>query len=328
MSHIFISYSRADLGVVQALVEKIRRRNYRVWMDKSDIKAGTNWQNAIEQAIQASAALLVVISPKSIDSEWVGIEYNAALDHGLPVIPYLCCGATEKDLPLRLRRHNAVFEGDPQAFEKLLEAFPREAHIHASEVIDRDLIGRSDLTFDQVGQEVQGALRFALRFGDEDIALVGLPLQPTRYCTTYLVGRAEDTLKWLPQAQLGIQLSQAYPGDHFPVGIAEYLAAQHGPKFPMRLLLVRGPLRISFYKGKYGASYGLDATTPEEWQDVVEAARAAVRFYERGHDRPDLQIFHLGPGVILYRLGEGWREYTRTELFQRVPAEKRYVRVL
>lgn len=327
MSQIFISYSRRDLDFVQALVNKLRRRNFRVWMDKSDIKPGSNWQEAIKTSVSASDALIAFISPDSVDSEWVGIEIDEALDQGITVIPYVYRSA---DLPLRLKKINAIFhkDGEEVAFEQLVTALPETARIQESAVIRDGLIGRQDITFAEATKVVQDALHLFLMVNDQRVDLVGLPLRLTNYCMTYLVGRADDTLEWRSLVQLGLQLAQPYPGDHFPVEIAEHFITPTALDFKLRLLLVRGPMQISYFREQYQAAYGLDPDAPDEWQDVVNAVQVALDTYTRGTQRPDLQIFMLGPGTILYRLGERHREYVRSELYQRVPARKEYVRVL
>lgn len=327
MSQIFISYSRRDLDFVQALVNKLRRRNFRVWMDKSDIKPGNNWQDAIKTSVSASDALIAFISPDSVDSEWVGIEIDEALDQGITVIPYVYRSA---ELPLRLKKINAIFHknGEEAAFEQLVAALPETTRIHDSVVVKQGLIGRQDITFTKVAENMQDALRLFLMVDAQRVDLIGLPLRLTKYCTTYLVGQANDTLEWRSPVQLGLQLAQPYPGDHFPVEIAEHFITPTTLDFKLRLLLVRGPMQINYFREQYQAAYGLDPDATDEWQDVVDAAQVALTTYTRGTQRPDLQIFMLGPGTILYRLGERHREYVRSELYQRVPARKEYVRVL
>ncbi len=327
VSQVFISYSRRDLDFVQHLSDRIRRRNFRVWMDKSDIKPGSNWQEAIKTSVCASDAMIAVISPDSVTSEWVRIEIDEALDQNIPVIPYVY-RATE--LPLRLKKVNAIFhnEGEDVAFEKLIAALPEITRLHASAVIEQGLLGRRDVTFSQAAEGIRGVLRPYLMVGDQRVDLVGLPLRPTRYCMTYLVGQAGDTLEWHSPVQLGLQLAQPYPGDHFLAEIAAHFFTSDTLDFKLRLLLVRGPMQINYYREQYQAAYGLDPDAPDEWQDVLNAVQVGLEAYTQGTRRPDLQVFMLGPGVILYRLGERHREYVRSELYQRVPARKEYMRVL
>lgn len=322
MSQIFISYSRSDLDFVQELVDRLRRRSYRVWMDKSDIKPGSNWQEAIGTAIEASDVLVVILSEAAIASEWVGIEYDTALNKGVTVIPYVY---ENVDLPLRLQKKNAIFHKEDDAFEKLVKALPQSTHIHDSSAVEH--VGKPDKTFAEVAETVDEALKLFVMHHDKRIELRGLPLRATKYCMTYLVGRANDTLEWIPQAQIGLQLAQPYPGDNFPTDIANHFL-QDDPEFRLRLILVRGPLKMSFYREQYSPIYGLDVEAPEEWADVPSAVQAALNIYESGTRRPDLQIFMLGPGTVLYRLGTQHRDYYRAELYQYDPAPRRYYRVL
>ncbi|WP_119071507.1 toll/interleukin-1 receptor domain-containing protein [Aggregatilinea lenta] len=327
MSWVFLSYSRRDLDFVADFAARLRRRNVRVWMDKSDIKAGSNWQEAIRASVRASAVVIVVLSPDAAGSEWVGIELDEALDQGITVIPYVY---QETELPLRLKRTQAIFHRDSEAFEQVTTALPATVRIHDSVVVERGLIGRPDLTLAQAAEGVHGALDgLYVMVAGQRIDLVGLPLRPTRYCSTYLVGRAADTLEWHSPVQLGLQFAQSYPGDHFASGIAAHCLVPESPDFKLRMLLIRGPLQIGYAPDRgYQAAYGLDPDAPDEWEDAVAAAHMALEIYSKGTQRPDLQLFAMGPGVILYRLGEKHREYVRTELYQMVPARKKYVRVL
>ena len=294
-------------------------------MDKSDIQPGSNWQDAIRTAVQASDVLVAVISPDFVASEWCGIEIDEALDAGVTVIPYVYRDA---ELPVRLKKINAIFHAEDDAFEQVIAALPVSTRIADSAVLEQGMIGRLDLTFAEAAQQIDSALKFFLMVEGQRVDLVGLPLRPTRYCQTYLVGRADDTLDWQPQAQLGLQFAQPYPGDHFPVEIAEHFITPDTLDFKLRLLLVRGPLQINYFREQYQAAYGLDPDAPDEWEDAVNGALAALNAYTQGTQRPDLQVFMQGPGVILYRIGERHREYVRSELYQRVPSQKRYVRVL
>lgn len=322
MSQIFISYSRKDADFANDLAMRLRHRNFRVWMDKTDIKSGSNWQEVIKQSIHTSDVLLVILSPDSVVSEWVDIEYQTALDAGITVIPYVY---RDVELPARLKNKNAIFYSDEAAFNKLIHDLPASVHVHNTSAVNA--IGDPEKTFAEVGATVENCLRLFVMVDDKRIDLVGLPLQATRYCMSYLIGLADDTLEWQPRVQLAIQVFQQYPGDNFPSDIAQYFLQQN-PDARLRVLLVRGPLKMNYFKNEYSASYGLDVVDPNEWEDVTRAVQTALNIYHKGTQRPDLQIFMLGPGVLLYELGTEHRNYYRSELYQYDPNTRAYYRVL
>ena len=88
MSDIFISYSRADSKLVEALILALIEYGWSVWSDKSGVAEGRPFDQQIENAILESTVTLVVWSPTSIKSRWVRAEAAFALgkDKLLPVI--------------------------------------------------------------------------------------------------------------------------------------------------------------------------------------------------------------------------------------------------
>jgi hypothetical protein len=81
---LFISYAHEDdKRWVQAFEDELRDEVSRrlglaisVWQDTQRIRAGQNWQDAIRQGIQQSAAFLAIISPRYQNSRWCQLERN------------------------------------------------------------------------------------------------------------------------------------------------------------------------------------------------------------------------------------------------------------
>jgi hypothetical protein len=89
MQNIFISYSRKDITFVRRLAADLETAGYDVWWDLSDLRGGDNWVRLIADAIEASQVVLVVLSPHSIESEWVRKEYTQALSLRKRIIPIM-----------------------------------------------------------------------------------------------------------------------------------------------------------------------------------------------------------------------------------------------
>jgi hypothetical protein len=85
MGHIFISYSRHDLEVVDCLVGKIENAGMKVWIDRDDIKAGKTWRAQIVQAIDTCDAFVLMLSSHSAVSDNVRKEIDLAQDSGRTV---------------------------------------------------------------------------------------------------------------------------------------------------------------------------------------------------------------------------------------------------
>lgn len=89
MAQVFISYSRKDLDFVNQLAADLKNAGLGVWYDVSGITGGSRWRTEIENALQNSQYVVVVLSPDSITSEWVEREFLFASDINLKIIPIM-----------------------------------------------------------------------------------------------------------------------------------------------------------------------------------------------------------------------------------------------
>jgi hypothetical protein len=89
MPQVFISYSRRDLSFVERLVQDLKRNGMAVWYDLSGLEGGERWGEKIQQAIRQSSFVIVVLSPDSVQSEWVEREFLFASNEKKKIIPLL-----------------------------------------------------------------------------------------------------------------------------------------------------------------------------------------------------------------------------------------------
>jgi Tol biopolymer transport system component len=89
MTRLFISYSRKDVAFAQRLAAALESLGADVWIDRDDIPAGMKWSSAIQQGLNISSVMLVIISPDSMASRNVEDEWQFYLDHNKPVLPIL-----------------------------------------------------------------------------------------------------------------------------------------------------------------------------------------------------------------------------------------------
>lgn len=89
--HLFISYSRRDKDYARHLTDHLIENGFTVWID-SQIEYGDTWFNEIEEAIQACAAFLLLMSPEASKSEWVQKEILLAKRDKKPIFPLLLDG--------------------------------------------------------------------------------------------------------------------------------------------------------------------------------------------------------------------------------------------
>jgi TPR repeat protein len=124
ISAAFISYCRDDQEFALRLAQDLKAAGAAVWLDQLDIKPGSSWDNAVEDALLGAHQMLVVLTPASVRSENVRDEISYALKQGKTVIPVLYM---ECIIPLRLERKQHIdFRADyARGLEKLL----RELHV-------------------------------------------------------------------------------------------------------------------------------------------------------------------------------------------------------
>ncbi len=88
MSHdVFLSYSRKDQRVAEAVRAALERRRLRVWIDKS-ISGGTDWAGAIVGALNTSRVMVLIFSRNANASPNVRREVERAVSKGLTLIPF------------------------------------------------------------------------------------------------------------------------------------------------------------------------------------------------------------------------------------------------
>ena len=122
MTQVFISYSRKDQAFVERLVEDLKKTGLDVWYDLSGLEGGSRWRAEIQNAIKNSRYVLVVLSPDSIESEWVEREFLFASNLKLKIIPLLY---RQCDLPMNYLNLNFIdVQGKkyPHNFKEIMEA--------------------------------------------------------------------------------------------------------------------------------------------------------------------------------------------------------------
>jgi TIR domain len=76
---VFISYSGPDEKYAQRLREALAKYDIEVWDPASQIAPGENWGLKYGKALENSDAVVVLLSPASVKSDWVRYEIQYAL---------------------------------------------------------------------------------------------------------------------------------------------------------------------------------------------------------------------------------------------------------
>lgn len=86
MTNIFISYSRQCIGFVDDLAHKLEKQGFTIWTDYLSLIPGRPWAEQIEKGLREAELLLLVVSPESISSRSVEIEWRHFLEHKKRII--------------------------------------------------------------------------------------------------------------------------------------------------------------------------------------------------------------------------------------------------
>lgn len=127
---VFLSYSQADDEVASALVEAFERRGLRVW-NWADLLPGDRLDARLEEGLQSSHAIVLLVSPSWRKSVWGAFELGAALSavRSSPerrLIPILL-DTTPADLPGALRVFSAPILTDSN-LDEISDQIARTLH--------------------------------------------------------------------------------------------------------------------------------------------------------------------------------------------------------
>jgi hypothetical protein len=104
MAKIFISYANAEAGFAEALKNALSELGHTLWWFEEGIAPGQKLQETIFDQLRNADALLILVSPSSLRSQWVGHELGAALayseERGKPLIIPVLLGGVVLEPPL------------------------------------------------------------------------------------------------------------------------------------------------------------------------------------------------------------------------------------
>src|SRR5262249_22410011 len=91
MADVFISYKKEDYQAAERVIAALRAEGLSGWWDDS-LTAKSGWDAELEREIAAGATVVVLWTPRSVESEWVRTEAHYAHDRGklVPVMLESC----------------------------------------------------------------------------------------------------------------------------------------------------------------------------------------------------------------------------------------------
>jgi TIR domain-containing protein len=129
---VFLCHASADKPKVRELYRTLKRRGVQPWLDAENLIPGQNWEVEIPKALLSSDAIIICLSPNSIDKEgYVQKEIKFALDKALEMpegrIFIIPAKLEECDLPFGLRQYQAVNLYEKVGYVKLMKALKLRA---------------------------------------------------------------------------------------------------------------------------------------------------------------------------------------------------------
>ena len=127
---VFVSHSSKDKPFVRKLVDELQKHDLQVWFDEREMGVGDSISSGISAGLENADYLLVVLSPSSIESNWVKNELNAALmeeasNKGIVILPAVI---EDCEIPMLLR--DRIYADFRKQFEDglngLLRVFKQE----------------------------------------------------------------------------------------------------------------------------------------------------------------------------------------------------------
>ena len=103
--NIFISYSRRELGFVDALVKNLEDEKYNVWLDYQALIPGSPWNVQIDKGLKEADTVLLVVSKAALASEYVELEWRHFLETKKRVILLIFEAV---DLPKELEQYEWI----------------------------------------------------------------------------------------------------------------------------------------------------------------------------------------------------------------------------
>jgi TIR domain len=75
----YLSYARPDQDLAKELYDSLQKAGHEVWFDEYELDPGYVWGRRIDKALKTSQAMIVLISPDSMNSKEVRREIGYAL---------------------------------------------------------------------------------------------------------------------------------------------------------------------------------------------------------------------------------------------------------
>lgn len=144
-SKIFFSHAHEDADnakIIQEWIDEILLGaiDFFISTDKISIPIGSNWFDKLTSALNDSIIFFTLITPISINKNWIFFESGAGFIRGLPVIPICIGGLNIKDLKPPLSFLQSIQLPDEKNERQLLELVAKSAGLRTPKIFDRIIL--------------------------------------------------------------------------------------------------------------------------------------------------------------------------------------------
>jgi len=121
---IFVSYSSDDRWFATLLLDRLANHSGVSVFATQNLSAAGDYRRRLKEELRAAGAFLVLLSPRSVRSNWVLYELGAAWALGKPIVAVLTDPAVRSKIPIEAHQLSIVHVGDPKepgAVDRILE---------------------------------------------------------------------------------------------------------------------------------------------------------------------------------------------------------------
>jgi len=137
---IFISYSHIDEEFAKEL-EQIRKEiGIEDFLDRKDIDWGDHIVGKVQRGLLECPAVVVIVSPASLKSQWVPFEIGHAMCVGKKVLPLLTHPSLDLPDYLKNLSYKTSLKGVKHYFENLFESMPETKEVKKMSLKERDKV--------------------------------------------------------------------------------------------------------------------------------------------------------------------------------------------
>lgn len=129
---IFLCYSTKDKRFMDRLRGELSAAGFTVWTADRITPGTIAWTRAVEDAIERSRCMAVILSKNAKKSVWVTREINYAQQHNKPIVPVLARDDPSRVIPLELAASHWIDARGPKyqpAVKSLIRALRRQTGI-------------------------------------------------------------------------------------------------------------------------------------------------------------------------------------------------------